>query len=105
MGTDAGTPFNLHGHNALELRYMVDVGMTTIDALRAATSVASDLCELGQRGRIADGFVADLLVVAGNPVDDIDQVADQRNHLGVMKGGRGVSGFSGFPGLDQARLI
>ena len=105
MGTDAGTPFNLHGHNALELRYMVDVGMASIDALRAATSVASDLCDLGHRGRIAEGSVADLLMVAGNPVDDIDQVADQSNHLGVMKGGRAVSGFSGVPDLDRARLI
>jgi imidazolonepropionase-like amidohydrolase len=49
--------------------------------------------------------VADLLVVAGNPVDDIDQVAVQSNHLGVMKGGRAVSGFSGVPDLDRARLI
>jgi imidazolonepropionase-like amidohydrolase len=105
MGTDAGTPFNLHGHNALELRYMVDVGMTTIDALRAATSVASDLCDLGHRGRIAEGSVADLLVVVGNPVEDIDQVAVQSNHLGVMKGGRAVSGFSSVPDLDRARLI
>ena len=84
---------------------MVDVGMTNIDALRAATSVASDLCDLGQRGRIAEGSVADLLVVAGNPADDINQVADQSNHLGVMKGGRVVSGFSSLPGLDHARLI
>jgi len=89
----------------LELRYMVDVGMASIDALRAATSVASDLCDLGHRGRIAEGSVADLLVVAGNPVDDIDQVAVQSNHLGVMKGGRAVSGFSGVPDLDRARLI
>ena len=105
MGTDAGTPFNLHGHNALELQYMVDVGLTTIDALRAATSVASDLCDLGHRGRIAEGSVADLLLVAGSPVDDIDQVAVQSNHLGVMKGGRAVSGFSDVLNLDRARLI
>ena len=105
MGTDAGTPFNLHGHNALELRYMVDVGLPSIDALRAATSVASDLCDLGHRGRIAEGSVADLLLVAGSPVDDIDQVAVQSNHLGVMKGGRAVSGFSDVLNLDRARLI
>ncbi len=101
MGTDAGTPFNLHGHNSLELRYMVDVGMTTTDVLKAATSVASDLCDLGHRGRIADGSIADLLVVGGNPVDDIDMVACQDNHLGVIKGGRAVSGFFDVPKLDR----
>ena len=37
MGTDAGTPFNHHGKNALELRYMVDYGMTTEATLTAAT--------------------------------------------------------------------
>jgi hypothetical protein len=41
----------------------------------------------GHRGRIADGSIADLLVVRGNPVDDIDMVACQDNHLGVIKGG------------------
>ena len=101
IGTDAGTPFNLHGHNSLELRYMVDVGMTTTDVLKAATSVASDLCDLGHRGRIADGSIDDLLVVGGNPVDDIDMVACQDNHLGVIKGGRAVSGFFDVPKLDR----
>ena len=44
-------------------------------------------------------------MVAGNPIDDIDQVSDQINHLGVMKGGWAVSGFSGVSDLDRARLI
>ena len=38
MGTDAGTPFNLHGENAMELAYMVEFGMTPVDALVAGTS-------------------------------------------------------------------
>ena len=49
--------------------------------------------------------LAELLVVAGNPVDDVDQVAVQSNHLGVMKGGRAVSGFSDVPNLEWVRLI
>ena len=53
------------------------------------------------RGRIADGSIADLLVVRGNPVDDIDMVACQDNHLGVIKGGRAVSGFFDVPKLDR----
>ena len=45
------------------------------------------------RGRIADGSIADLLVVRGNPVDDIDMVACQDNHLGVIKGARSFGFF------------
>ncbi|HJP11484.1 MAG TPA: amidohydrolase family protein [Arenicellales bacterium] len=95
MGTDAGTPFNLHGQNALELRYMVEVGMSSTDALRAATSAAADLCDLGNRGRIVKGAVADFLMVNGNPVADIEMAADKGNHRFVIKEGVVVAGNSG----------
>jgi len=104
MGTDAGTPFNLHGQNALELRYMVEVGMTPCDALRAGTSVASELCGVGQRGRIVEGYSADLLIVKGNPLEDIEQAADPSNHVGVFKDGRAVSGFVDMIGLDRVAV-
>ena len=92
MGTDSGTPFNIHGENARELRFMVDVGMEPADALTAATSHGADLNQLPNRGRIADGMVADLLMVSGNPLEDIDAVADKANHRTVVKGGVVVAG-------------
>ena len=104
MGTDAGTPFNLHGQNALELRYMVEVGMTPCDALRAGTSVASELCGVGQRGRIVESYSADLLIVKGNPLEDIEQAADPSNHVGVFKDGRAVSGFVDMMGLNRVAV-
>ena len=87
LGTDAGTPFNLHGHNAAELRYMVDVGLSNLDALRAGTRNGADLMGLEDRGRIAEGAVADLLVVDGNPSEDVGAAADRSRHLRVVKGG------------------
>ena len=87
LGTDAGTPFNLHGHNAAELRFMVDVGLSNLDALRAGTRNGADLMGLKDRGRIAEGAVADLLVVDGNPSEDIAAAADRRRHVRVVKGG------------------
>jgi imidazolonepropionase-like amidohydrolase len=87
MGTDAGTPFNLHGKNTDELAHMVDIGMTTTDTLVAATATAADLCQLGDRGRIRDGAIADFLLVDGNPVEDIAAVADRANHRAVIKDG------------------
>ena len=92
MGTDAGTPFNYHGANALELKYMVDIGIAPADALTAATGNAADLNRLEDRGRIADGKAADFLVVAGNPVQDIAFAADKANHQAVVKNGAVVAG-------------
>lgn len=88
MGTDAGTPFNLHGANAHELRYMVDNGITPADAVVFSTSNAADLMCLTDHGRIKDGCVADLLAVAGDPLADIEQIADRTHHQWVMKNGR-----------------
>ena len=87
MGTDAGTPFNLHGRNSDELRFMVEVGLSNLDALRAGTRNGADLMGLEDRGRIAEGAVADLLVVNGDPSKDIAAAADRSNHRRVVKDG------------------
>ena len=92
LGTDAGTPFNLHGHNSQELRFMVEVGLTNIEALRAGTSNAADLMGLDDRGRIVEGAAADLLVVDGDPSLDILAAADRGRHRRVVKDGIAVSG-------------
>ena len=92
MGTDAGTPFNFHGENAFELGYMVDVGISPRDAIAAATANAADLNRLPDRGRIRDGAAADILIVNGNPLDDIEAVADRANHRAVYKDGELVAG-------------
>jgi imidazolonepropionase-like amidohydrolase len=87
MGTDAGTPFNDHGDNSVELRYMVDYGVSTAGALIAATASAAALMDLKDRGRIADNMMADILIVKGNPLENIDAVASKENHLWLLKNG------------------
>jgi imidazolonepropionase-like amidohydrolase len=87
MGTDAGTPFNRHGENAMELKFMTDCCMSAKDAILAATKGGSDLMGLSHSGTIEAGKQADLLIVEGNPIEDIMQVADRRNHRLVLKGG------------------
>ncbi len=87
MGTDAGTPFNLHGENGWELKLMVDHSISEKDALRAGCSAGADLMGLADHGRIKKGAVADLLLVKGNPLVDITMAADHRNHLAVYKRG------------------
>ena len=88
MGTDAGTPFNKHGENAQELLWMVEAGMEPLDALIAGTSNSAELIEPGERGVIAKDKVADMLIVRGNPNENIEMAGIAANHLMVIKDGR-----------------
>ena len=83
FGTDAGVfP---HGENAGEFGIYVGMGMSELDALRTATIHAADLLGTADRGRVAEGMLADIIAVPGNPLDDIDVTKDVRF---VMLGGR-----------------
>lgn len=84
MGTDAGA--GAHGNNAQEIVYRVQVaGMPTMAAITSATSVNAESLGLADRiGAIAPGMEADLIAVAGDPVQDI--TALQRVRF-VMRGG------------------
>jgi len=81
-GTDA--PAIPHGHNAKELIALVDRGMTPLQAIRAATTVAAELIDKDDRGRIEEGLLADIIAVPGDPTTDISVTEDVRF---VMKGG------------------
>jgi imidazolonepropionase-like amidohydrolase len=87
-GTDSG--FQLaHGEwNAHELVLLVKGGFTPMEAIIAATANSADLMEI-EAGRLAPGRYADLLLVDGNPLDDIAILKD-RNRLRVIKGGIAV---------------
>jgi imidazolonepropionase-like amidohydrolase len=73
MGSDA--VFSMFGQNTRELSWFVGAGMTPEQALQTATTIAADL--LGQAdtiGRLAPGFLADIVAVEGDPTRDIDAV-------------------------------
>jgi imidazolonepropionase-like amidohydrolase len=70
FGTDAG--MFPHHENWREFPMMVSTGITPLRALRAATSVAADLLRLDDLGVIADGKIADLVAMPGDPFTDID---------------------------------
>ncbi len=93
MGTDAGTPFNQHGRNAQELRRMVEFGMAPMAAIEASTRNAAALLGLeNQIGTIEAGKEADLILVEGNPLDDISILEKPGLITWVVQGGKIVKG-------------
>lgn len=90
-GTDAGIgPPKPHGILPLGVAMLTDVlGWTAVDALRSATSVAARVCHVGDRkGRLVAGYDADILAVAGNPLDDISALHEVR---AVIRAGHPVT--------------
>jgi imidazolonepropionase-like amidohydrolase len=70
FGTDSGV--SPHGGNAREFALMVEAGMEPLAAIRAATLVAAEVIGRGDRlGRIAPGYLADLVAVEGDPLADV----------------------------------
>ncbi|HHV64654.1 MAG TPA: amidohydrolase family protein [Peptococcaceae bacterium] len=92
MGTDAGTPYNYHGGNAIELWIMVEEGlMTPQEAILSATRTAALACGIeSETGTLEKGKWADLLVVEGNPLKDISILTKKENILKVFKEGKSV---------------
>jgi imidazolonepropionase-like amidohydrolase len=83
FGTDAGVfP---HGLNAKEFGYMVEAGMPIIEAIRSATLTNAMLLEMDKElGQIKDGFLADIIAVEGNPLENVSTL---ENVVFVMKNG------------------
>ena len=73
VGTDAGiAPVKPHGVLPHGLIHLATLGASPVDALLAGTSVAAQVCGLGDsKGRIAPGYDADLLAVDGDPTTDL----------------------------------
>jgi len=90
-GTDAGNPGTQYGVSMhRELKALVDAGLTPAQALAAATSVPAQVFKLGKRGRIEQGYKADLLLVEGNPAVDI---LATRRIVEVWKDGDSANGL------------
>lgn len=90
MARDVGTKVavgadGFHGHPDVELAALCSAGFSTTEALRAVTTNAAELCGVdATTGTVEPGKRADIVAVAGNPLDD---VASLRNVRFVCKAG------------------
>lgn len=99
-GGDYGFPFNPNGANARDLQHFVDLfGYTPSEALVAATKLGGEIMDM-ELGQIRPGYLADVLLVKGDPTRNVSILQDKSNLLAIMKGGA----FHKRPGaLGQAR--
>ncbi|HEX5840761.1 MAG TPA: amidohydrolase family protein [Anaerolineales bacterium] len=89
MGSDVGTPRNVHGENGLEVYWMAQAGLSPLDAIAAATGNAARLLGWdGWLGTLEKGKAADLIVLDENPLDDLRLLADKSHLRLVMKDGQ-----------------
>ena len=88
FGSDTGVPYMEHGNNARELSSFVELGMSPMDAIVAGTKTAAHAVGLGdQIGTIEEGKIADIILVDGDPLENIEVLHTKDKIRLVMKEG------------------
>ena len=89
-GGDYGFPWNPHGNNARDLEFFVDLlGYTPMEAIVAATSWGGAIMgRPGELGVVREGALADLLLVDGDPLEDVGILQDRNRLSAIMKDGQ-----------------
>ncbi|MFD1612341.1 amidohydrolase family protein [Sphingomonas tabacisoli] len=89
-GGDYGFPFNPNGRNARDLQHFVELyGYTPAEALVAATKLGGEIMGLGNElGQVKQGYLADLLLVDGDPTEDVRILQDKDRLRMIMQGGK-----------------
>jgi imidazolonepropionase-like amidohydrolase len=87
-GGDYGFAWNPIGTNARDLEHFVNIlGFTPAQALMAATKWGGEIMDIPNLGLVQEGYLADLLLVVGDPVQDIQLLQDRDNIAVIMKNG------------------
>ena len=85
MGTDSGViP---HGHNLEELIHLTDIGMSADEAISSGTVKAAEFLGFDNLGLVRKNYIADLILVNSNPLDDVSVLSNNDNILKVIQDG------------------
>lgn len=89
-GGDYGFPFNPTGTNARDLQHFVELyDYTPAEVLSAATMLGGQIMGMGaELGMVRPGFIADLLLVDGDPTADVTILQDKNNILAILQAGK-----------------
>jgi imidazolonepropionase-like amidohydrolase len=89
-GGDHGFPFNPTGRNARDLELFVrHFDYSPAEVLMAATKLGGEIMGLGHElGQVRPGFLADLLLVSGDPMKHIEVLQNSANLTAIMKDGK-----------------
>jgi imidazolonepropionase-like amidohydrolase len=90
VGGDYGFGRTPHGRNARDIELFVKLfGYSPAEALACATSVGGEIMDMGgELGRVEAGYLADLLLVDGDPLADVRILQDASRLVAIMKDGR-----------------
>jgi imidazolonepropionase-like amidohydrolase len=90
IGGDYGFAWTPMGTNAKDLEYFVDLlGFSPMEAIRAATAYGGQIMGMGSElGLIREGYLADLLLVDGDPASDVRVLQDKSRLVAIMKDGK-----------------
>ena len=105
-GGDYGFAWIKHGTNAKDLEYFVKyLGFTPMEALLSATRLGGEVMMRGRElGQVKEGYLADVLLVDGDPLADVTVLQDARRILAVMKDGAFHKAPEGWAGAPRLRL-
>ena len=100
-GGDYGFAWAPHGDNAKDIEYFVKyLGMTPMEAIVSCTKWGGEIMMKGKElGLVKEGFLADLLLVDGDPLSNIAILQDPKKFLAIMKDGQ----FHKAPEIHSAR--
>jgi len=90
IGGDYGFAWTPQGTNAKDLHTFVDMlGFTPMEAIMAGTRYGGEIMGMGNElGMIREGYLADILLVDGDPLRDVRILEDKNNLLAIMKDGQ-----------------
>jgi len=101
IGGDYGFAWTPQGTNAKDLEYFVDMlGFSPMEAILAATKLGGEIMGMGNElGQIKAGYLADMLLVDGDPAANVRVLQDRNRILAIMKNGE----FYKAPRMNEQR--
>ena len=101
IGGDYGFAWTPQGTNAKDIEYFVDLlGMSPMEAILAATKFGGQIMGMGDElGMLKEGYLADMILVDGDPISNVRILQEQDRLLAIMKDGK----FHKRPQMQEQR--